>query len=309
MEHHTVRHTVTTGKFTLPCAYVLSAVLWSLTSANTTENWTGFLFLAVTTFFLRTVYNNVSLIRIRSWFLSSCFIVLCACMPFLHTFDWTFISLFSFIIAQHFLFKAYQNTHAERPLFFAFLFLFSATLFCPPVILLTPAFLLAIMVPLRAFTLRTASAILLALILVAQVLLWYHIATDSINALPEFWISLTDIHFKETWQWSTLQMVNVIFIGVFLFLSIIHFYRTFFYDKIRTRMYFHVIILETICCAPALLSYPDYFNALLRLLLLLCAPLYAHYFVLGQGRFMDYFFLFSLAASAALALFNVNCFP
>ena len=148
----------------------------------------------------------------------------------------------------------------------------------------------------------------LAFILVVQVLLWFHIATDSLSALPKFWAVLTDVRFKETLQWSALQMVNAAFIGVFLFLSVIHFYRTFFYDKIRTRMYFHVIILETMCCVLALLVYPDYFNALLRLLLLLCAPLYAHYFVLSRGRFMDCFFLVFFVAAIALALFNVNCF-
>ncbi len=301
---NTVRHRVTTGKFTLPSALLLSVIVWSMTSLGTWQSWACFACLAVITLVLRIVYNNVSLIRIRSWFLSSLFIVLCSAIPFTHTFDLSLLSLALFLVAQHFLFASYQEPRAERYIFHAFIFLFLASVFMPQMIVFALVFFIAMIVQLRAFTLRSFIAIFLALIVIAQLLALGYTAIGHYDIIVEHFRTLGDFRYEQAMLWNKRQCVNFGFVAIFLLLSLIHYGRTNFNDKIRTRMFFYVIIMETVTCMGLLIIYPQHFNILFRWLLLLSAPLLAHYFVLARGKIMDYFFLVFIAMVICLIVYN-----
>ncbi len=305
MEGNTVRHHITTGKFTLPCTYAFAAALWAFSPTTSQEHWIVFLWMAAITYILYAVYNNVSLIRVRSWLLPSCFIILCAVMPFLHAVSPACFAVTLFLAAQHFLLASYQNIHPERNIFHAFLFLVLGAVFMPQTIFLGIAFFFAMLTFLRAFSLRAFISIFLAILTVTIFSLFTALVLNRMQEFQEHLMTIRDIHFEYVQSWNTQQIVNASFLGTLILISILHYGKTNFNDKIRTRMYFYVIILETLVAIGMLLLYPQYFNELIFVLLTQATPLFAHYMVLGKGRLSDFFFFVILLAIAVLAAYNL----
>ncbi len=305
MGGNTVRHFITTGRLTIFYAYAIAATLWTTTAFSHPADWVGFICLAACTYLLHIVYNKVSLIRARSWFLPSSFIVLCGAMPFLHAFDWSCVALILFLTAQHFLLNSYQNYHPERSIYHVFLFIALASLFVPQFIFLGVAVIIAMQLYLRSLTLRAFVSIFLALITMALFSLAAAIVSGHIQDLQEHYLTLCDINFGQVLSWSTQRLVNVLFVVFLITISIIHYGKTSYNDKISVRMFFYLIILETLCALFMLLGYPHAFDAMFRLTVLQAAPLTARLFVLGKGRFLDFFFIVTLLAVVALTIYNL----
>lgn len=308
MESHSLRYHITTGKLTLVCTYIIAAILWSFTCNSSWESWASIIYLGITTYTLRMVYNHVSLIRVRSWFLSSFFLICCSILPIYHQFEWSMLSVFFFILSQHFLFASYQEMNPERYIFHAFLFLGISSLFLPQMIWMGVLFLLAMIVQLRSLTVRSLVSVFLAVLVTLEILAAYYWLKDTPMLLLQHYDVITEIRFANVYKWEPIELANVGFLILLMVFGIFHYGRTNFGDKIKVRMLYYIIILQLILFFVLLLAYSADYKSFLLLFILGNAPIVAHFLVLGKGRILDFVFLLILFILIILALFNYGVF-
>ena len=101
------------------------------------------------------------------------------------------------------------------------------------------------------------------------------------------------------WQWILFVMLLVL--GT---IGIVHFVRTSYNDKIRTRQFFYTLLSLHFPLLFNVVWFPDCAGLTLPLLLVNSAPFIAHFFVLARGRSMNFWFLFVLFVLVAVACFN-----
>ena len=295
-----------TGKFTLPAAIVLTALLWLPTGVDSVANWGGYLVVVLTTLMLRVIVNSQTLIRVRSWFLSSLFCVFSGIFVFQHHFDLSMLGTLSFLIAQYFLFGSYQTDHPERAVFQSFLFLGVSSLFFPKMLCLTPFFFLAMIVQLRAFTPRSFLAALMGLLVPLEVMAVYCFGVGNPETVHMYFSSLTQWTVPTGLpDWSPARMVSICFVLLLFIVGTLHFSRTNFNDKIRVRMFFYILATQAVVFVLMLAFCPGDYTFLSRLMVLESVPFVAHYFVLGKGWMVDLVFNITLILMVALTAFNL----
>lgn len=216
------------------------------------------------------------------------------------------LCVIGYLLSLNFLFCSYQENHPERYIFHSFIFLgFSIVLF-PKLVVLILFYFIVMIVQLRAFTLRTLFAGGMGLFVVAEAYAVYlYIAGKPLEIeVPSYMISL-DIFKNYLAHWNPVQLINIGAVIFFFLVGSIHYSITNFNDKIRTRMLFYVIITQGFLFVVMLALSPADYDFLSRLIILITAPVVAHYFVLGRGWVVDFFFGLFLLMLAALTVFNL----
>jgi hypothetical protein len=305
MQQSSLRNTIATGKFVLLVAILLSAMAWLLTGAESLSNWAGFLVLTATTIVLRLIANGTALIRVRSWYLSSCFIVLNAIFVFQHAFTPGMLAVPLYLTAIYYLWMSYQLVRPEQKIFQAFLYLSLATYFAPKLLWVAVLFFVAMIVQLRALTLRSLLAMLMGLAVGAELMMAWRYLTGQDPYMSDYIRDLTAVTLPDIHNWSTSQLVSIGYVIFFFVIGVLHFSRTNFNDKIRIRMYFYILIVQGFALLALLALSPQDFETVSRLFILLSAPVLAHYFVLGRGRIVDILFVLSLLLGIAVLVFNL----
>lgn len=299
------RDKVVTGVFTLPVAAVLVALSWVSPDVTDGALWLGLAATGLIAYLLVELNNRHALLRIRSRMVSSVYLVLMAAGVFLHPLSWNLLPAFCLAAAYFPLFAAYQRPYATGEVYHAFLLLGIGSLCRPPLLLLAVGFYAALAVPLRALTWRTFLAGLLGVAtpywIGAGLALWQNRLGPAAGEL------LAAFRFAAPSYAATpdsVRTVAAVFVAVLALLSVAHFLRTAFGDKIRVRMYFYTIILQEALLLAALVLLPGDFDLIFGLLAVNTAPLAGHYFALARGRWMNVWFIMCLAASVGIILFN-----
>lgn len=300
-----LRTSLTTGGYALPLAAVMAAALWAVFSDGVEASWGGAAVAAATVYLLVELNNRNALLRVRSRMISTTYLWLLAACPFL--FEWSAATLPAAAVAASFfpLFAAYQNPRAAAAIFHVGLLLSLASLVWHPLLLLLPFVMLCLGGPLRALSLRTLSALLLGALVpywFAAGWLWY---TGQIEAYAASFAAA--FRFAPA-DYAAVPLNLVATAGVVALLAlaaILHFVRTAYNDKIRTRMLFYSFIIIETALLAALALVPSRADVLLRLLLVATAPLVGHHLTLGRGRLVTVWFYACLVLLAALCVFNV----
>lgn len=305
MRNRTLRNTIVTGKLTLPISIVLAALMWTFTERNALANWAGYLMMVLITLVLQVMSNTSSIIRVRSWFLSSCFIILCGLFTFQHTFDLSMLSELFYLIALFFLFSSYQQIHAEKKIFQAFFFLGLSSILMPQLLFMSFFFFVAMLVQLRVFTLRTVLAALIGIFVAIEIIVAFYFLSNHQENIVCYFNNITSFNPQHIKTWNLAHKASIGFVMFLVLLSVLHYSRTHFNDKIRTRMFFYIIITQEFILLGLLALCPDNYKLLSGLILLESAPLLAHYFVLTRGWIVDIFFFLTFILLLLLTAFNL----
>lgn len=304
MRDNSLRIRIATGAFTLPIMAGIAIILWLIPGISDVELWIGLGVVGLTTFLLAELNNRNALLRIRSRMVGATFLALYTASPALHTWTFDMIPMVCLILSYFQLFAAYQQPHAEGDTFRGFLFLGIASWFYPLLLLVVPVLYICLLVQLRVLTWRTWFAGLLGLIVpywfYAGWAIWNNVIDTAFLPFVEaFRFTSPDYHAVPT---DVLAILS--FTVIMAVLSMLHFSRTAYNDKIRTRMFYYVIICTEILILIACIFLPQHYNVLLRLLIVNSAPLIAHYFALAKGKVMNYLFNFCLFVLGVLTIFN-----
>lgn len=294
-----------------PVSIAVGILLWFLDTDLSVVSYFTIGTLVVTTLVLRVFSNAVQLIRVRSWAVSSLFIVLMALYAHLYSWDLhTMIATQLFLIYNIGMLSSYQSHKPQVSTFIATVALSLLTMYMPWLFVMVPISLLCSLTTLRTFSMRTLLAIVFGLLLPYEIFFSYYVYNDTLNVAFQYFVStFHDFYIPFYSSGTSIQtFINnfslsrtdlcLVHICVFGIIGIIHFLHTSFNDKIRTRMHYITIIIQWVVLL-LLLFFTQGHSLLLVSMLTLCSSiLLAHYFVFSKG----------LVANLIFWLFILSCF-
>lgn len=305
MYSHTLRQRIATGTLTLPLTAVLTVLTWGLVAHPSDAGlWEGLAITGLCAYMLMELNNRNTLLRIRSRMVSSCFLVVMAVCPTLHSFSLSLLPMVCFALSYFMLFASYQEPQAQGYLFHAFLFASLGSLLFPPMLVCCLLYYFSMLFQLRNFTWRTFMAGLLGLLtpywVCAAYAIWHnHLDTAFLYLLDWLTPPLPDYSLLTLPQWITGGTLIVLAVA-----SLIHFAHTAYNDKIRTRMFFYCIATQQVALIAALALMPQCFNQLLPLFVINTAPLLAHHLTLARGWWAELWFYVVVVAAGGMAFAN-----
>lgn len=307
MYSHGLRYNLTTSSATLPMTCLVAGVIWLLPSPQSRDLWLSFGIGVLTTLLVMEWNNRSALLRIRSRLMSSTFLFLTALCPFLHDLSWDLATAPCLVLSYILLFRSYQKPRGEGAIFHSFLFLGIGSLLFPPLLCLVPFYWLNMLVQLRSLTARSFMASLFGLVLPYWFYIAYAVWYKRADTVFLYLLDYTNISLPDYGTVPFNRIVSFGFIVFLLLLSIINYLRTYYADKIKTRMFFYAIIVQSVALTLLTAALPRHFDRLFPLMLVTSAPLIAHYVALARGRLMDFWFIILLLLATAWGLFNHFC--
>jgi len=329
MKGNSLKNQVTTGRFTLPVAILLSTACWAVAGILLPElsatrslgeiadrlvpfvlpDWLGwaisFLLYIFTAYLLIALNNAFGLIRIRASVQSAIFLLLIGICPGLHLFYTGSIVPVPLLLSLYFLFRSYQDHKASGNLFYSFCFLGISTLLLPALMRCVPLWLLGTY-NLQCLTLKSFFASLTGWFFPYWLLLGHAFFYGEMKLF--YWpfrqwttfCPVREILEISMAQWSILGYLLIIFI-----VSTCHTLVKGYQDKIRTRSYLYFLMLVILCFYLLVLLQPIYLSELLPLLMALISILAAHFFVLSDSRGSNIFFIASVIGICILFGYNI----
>lgn len=298
---------VSESSFTLPIVAVLVVLASVAVVIFSHGDWMSLPLMAFSTVAMLEMNNRNLLLRIRSRMVSTVFLLLTMMCGWVNA-DWhiAFIQLcfvgFSFLA----LLTTQDRSSAGR-IFYAFLFLSAGSMIWQGLLWLLPFLLFLFVVPLYAFSSKTMSAFIMALLLpyllYALYLIYINIGdlkTLGDNVLPilstDVFLDYTCVTIGVTLNFTVLVLLTI--------LGTIHFIHKAYMDKIRTRICYHFFISFAWIIIVFAAVAPVYAQYLLPILCVPLAPLLAHYLALTSSKFTNISFFVIIGIILLVTIFN-----
>lgn len=306
-----IQNRVAESRAALFVAIVYAAGVWLLAGMASEGLYAQFGMVMVSTLLMLALNNVNALIRIYSRMVSCSFLVMTSAAVFLFRSWETLAVQLCFVLFYLSIFRSYQDKRSPGVVFYSFLFLGLASLLFVHILFFVPFLWFIMAFNLMAMSGRMWVASLLGLALpywLGAAWLFYsgqpEWIVDHFRELAEF----TDIsEFYATASFSELQSPVCTFILVALVsaIGIVHFLRSSYQDKIRTRMLYETFITVDILTMVFIVVQPQHVRFLLPVMIVNAAPLMGHFIALTRTRATNVLFLLLCAAMAALTAFNI----
>lgn len=307
MNERGLRYDIVTSTVTTFVALLVAVLMWVASGmTDLPEKAGGLAATVIVAYMLLELNNRNALLRIRSRFISSVFLLLMGGLTFYHDFSLGYIPMICWAAAYFVFFMCYQNYCSQGYIFHVFLFLSLGAMVFPKMLLLGPFFLFSTIVQMRAFTLKVFAAALLGTAFPLALREAYLIMYRQNTALYGFWAELTTFSLPDYNVLDEHRLVSFSVVAIMAVAASIHFARTKFNDKIRTRMLYYVFLIEELAVLALLVACPDGFDVLFRLFVLNSAPLIAHHLAFAGGKAGNIYFYFTALLVLLLAVYNIT---
>ena len=304
-----IQYNVASSEFTLPLCVILAAAMWWLPQQMfSVRCLLGLILCLLTTFVVMETNAQQHIIRIRTRMMSCVWLVLAASLSFMHPLGEPIVAAAFLCVSYLLLFRSYQRHRPQAIVFHAFLMLGIGS-FCAPVMLaMAIPYFLYLAIFLRSLTRRAFWAGILGIV----VPYWcYAVWCFATGNLQSFLARLTEMaqyeipNLEAITSMPFVWQVSAAVIILLSIVSIIHYLRTNYDDKIRVRMILYIYLSQTILLIAFLLLQPAHYQTTMALLVASASPLIAHYFSLTGSWFSTFFFFLSLVLIAGVATLNL----
>lgn len=290
---------------TLPLVAVIAGVVWALPDPRSAWLWGGFAIVCALTYTLRELNNRFQLLRIRSRLVSATFLALFAALPDLHPAGTNLIPAIGLLPALFCLFGSYQQYRPEHYTFHAFFFLSIGSLVFPPLLVLSVFFYVTMALVLHTLTWRSLFAGLFGLVVPYWFYAGYLVWMNRLEELEQQFTPFLQYSWPDFQHLPLPHVASFCFLSLLALLSTLHFVRTSFNDKIRTRVFLYVLIILELAIAGGGVLLPHHYCIIMPLYLVVASPLIAHYFALARGGLlMNVWFICWLLGLIALGIYN-----
>ena len=309
MKHNRLQNKIAGSVFTLPVCVVAAVLMWWLPQKEFSMLCLGGLVLCLlTTYVIMETNAQQHIIRIRTRMMSCVWLILAASLAFMHPVGEPIIAAAFLCASYYLLFLCYQRHRPQKFVFHAFLML-SLGSFCAPVMLpMAVLFFLYLAIFLRTLPRKAFWAGIIGLV----VPYWcYAVWCFITNDMGSFVARLTDmaqLEMPTVEAITSMPFVWQVSAGVVALLSIVsifHYLRTNYDDKIRVRMILYIYVSQTLLLMAFLLLQPAHYQTTMALLVASASPLIAHYFALTGSWLSTIFFLLSLLLTVGMATLNL----
>ena len=306
MRQQQFRNKVSESSLTLPFMVIVTLLSCFLQHAyDSLYLWITLVETGILVYVLMEWNSQCQMLRVRSRMISATVLAFVAAFPALQVSTWCWLPALFLLLSYFVAFKSYGQLNPQGWVFYSFLFVSAGSLMFPPMLLAVPFMFFAFGHQLRILSVKSVTASVLGLLFPY----WTYGLFCLVGGWNEvFWreswvralaLCLPDYSNVLPWQWILFVMLLVL--GT---IGIVHFVRTSYNDKIRTRQFFYTLLSLHFPLLFNVVWFPDCAGLTLPLLLVNSAPFIAHFFVLARGRSMNFWFLFVLFVLVAVACFN-----
>ena len=297
------------SELTLPfCTIVAVAMWWLPQRAFSLQHVLGLVLCLLTTYIVMETNARQHIIRIRTRMMSCVWLVLAASLSFMHPLEEPIIAAAFMCAGYYLLFRCYQRHRPQAIAFHAFLMLGLGSFWAPVMLPMAIPFFLYLAIFLRSLTRKAFWAGVLGII----VPYWcYAVWCFVMKDMESFVRRLTDMVQFEMPSLEAVRslpfvwQVSAAVVALLSIISILHYLRTNYDDKIRVRMILYIYVSQTLLLMAFLVLQPAYYPTTMALLVASASPLIAHYFSLTRSWLSAIFFLLSILLTAGMATLNL----
>lgn len=258
--------------------------------------------------YLMMLFNNFNaLIRIYSRSTSSAFVILSGVACFLFPSIEGDLVTVGFIASLLTLFATYQNREASGWTYYTFLILGLASLAKVHLLVLIP-FFWVLMIFLSSLSLRTFIASLMGLLTPY----WFWIAVvvcssqSDLTPFTDHFLPFTEFPFFTAYESIPLShYLTYAFLVILTITGMVHFLRTSYNDKIRTRQLYYCFMFLNVMILVLLPLFPQHYDLLFRPAIILTSPLIGHFIALTNTKVTNIAFCVILITALLLTGFNL----
>ncbi len=309
MRQNRLQNRVAGSELTLPFCIIVAVALWWLPKRDfPLPHVLGLALCLLTTCIILETNARQHIIRIRTRMMSCVWLVLASSLEFMHPLDKPIVAAAFLSVAYYLLFRCYQRHRAQLDVFHVFLMLSLGSFFAPVMLPMAIPFFLYIAIFLRSLTRKAFWAGMLGLI----VPYWcYAVWSFVMKDMESFVARLTEMAQVEMPSMEAVRSLPIVWqvsaaiVGLLSIVSIVHYLRTNYDDKIRVRMILYIYVTQTLLLMAFLVAQPMHYPTTMALLIASACPLMAHYFSLTGNWLSTAFFLLSLLLTAGMAFLNL----
>lgn len=298
---------VADSRLTLPITIIYSILVWLTAGVISERWWVQFIFFLFSIYLIVELNNKNALIRVYSRIISCSFAVMVlASANLFSSLEGNGVQL-CFLAFYTILFRCYQDKKATGWIFYAFLFLGIISIMFVQILYFIPILWLIMLFNIQALSLRTFWASVFGLIIPYCGMATYQLVEDgNIIATFEHFHNLEE--FETLAQYSNItvnQILTFAYVILLTIIGMIHYLRTKYNDKIRTRMLFNTFIVIDLFSIIFLILQPQHYDILIRLIIINTCPLIGHFIALTRKWLTNITFYILIILTLALTAFNI----
>lgn len=309
-----LQNKIAESRLTLPITAAYASLVWALGGAVVDQMWMQFACFVLTTYVIVELNTTFVLLRTYSRMVSCVFLCLTCSSPFLFpAIDGGIVALCYSIMYMP-LFNGYQDRTSPGWNFYAFLALGVASLLWVQILYFVPLMWIFMVFSLRSMSWRTFFASLLGLITPYWFASLWFIFTEDIATPIAHFTQLTEFMplYGETSNLLSVyeslgasRCLTFAVVTPMLFTGIIHYLRKRQNDKLNTRMYYSVFIVNTIAALTLTILQPQHFDFTFRMAIVSGSPAIAHFLTHTRTFITNISFFVMLTATVALTIVNL----
>ncbi len=301
-----IQNKVSTSRLTLPITIAYAICMWLVCGLLTRNLWLQFTCFGITSYFMMVLNNQNALIRIFSRMVSCAFLILSCAACFLMPSIREGIMQMFMAAAYLCLFQSYQNREAKGIVYYGSLMLGLASLACPHILYFVPLIWLLMGTNLLSLSWRTWLASLFGLLTPYWIASAWLVYKDDFAPLITHFTPLLDFHFPI--RIADLDVGIQLIFGLLLICAltgIIHFVRKSSYDSIRIRLLYGFFIWMDLFAIALMVFMPQYYDMLLRIIIINTAPLIAHFLALTNTKITNAAFFVLTGLILFITVYNI----
>ena len=301
-----IQNRVAESRIALPTTAVYALIVWLMAGLIGSNLWIQLCCTTLATYLMVELNNQNALIRIYSRMVSCAFMVLSCAGCFLFPSMKAALGLVCFTAFLLLFVKTYQNRRSSGTTLCAFAMLGLASLIHVHVLFFVPLFWGFMIFKIQTFSLRTLTASFLGILLpywfIAPYLAWTGDFTPLLEHLDQLGWGTS------SYDYSTMSSGELLFYALLLIVIItgtVHYLRTRYKDKIRTRMLFDCFLITAWVAAILVVLQPQHTTLLIPMLIACVSTLIGHFLALTNTRWTNIGFWAITTLTVFITVYNL----
>ena len=294
------------SRWALPICAAYSLLICLISGLFSEGIWAQLALTAIATLLMVELNNRNSLIRIYSRMVSCSFLVMTMMTPHkIESIDGCIVSM-CFVAFYLALCNAYQDKKATGYVLWAFAAIGVASIVWIQILLFIPVLWVLTATNILAMSLRTFVTSILGVIMPYWFLSAYYIYIGDIMPIVDHIATIAN--FEPLFIYKNCSINDFLPLCFIILLAItgsIHFLRTSYKDKIRTRMIYEMFITMSVATIVLILLQPQHANIATHLLIISTAPLIGHFLALTSTKITNIASLAIMATALVITALNL----
>ena len=294
------------SRWALPICSAYTLLICLISGLFSEGIWAQLALTAIATLLMVELNNRNSLIRIYSRMVSCSFLVMTMMTPHkIESIDGCIVSM-CFVAFYLALCNAYQDKKATGYVLWAFAAIGVASIVWIQILLFIPVLWVLTATNILAMSLRTFVTSILGVIMPYWFLSAYYIYIGDIMPIVDHIATIAN--FEPLFIYKNCSINDFLPLCFIILLAItgsIHFLRTSYKDKIRTRMIYEMFITMTVATIVLIILQPQHANIATHLLIISTAPLIGHFLALTSTKITNIASLAIMATALVITALNL----